>query len=67
MKYRTVEGQVLDELVWRIYGNVSGATEAVLEANPGLANYGPILPGGLEIQLPHYEPPKPSQGVRLWD
>lgn len=67
MKYRTVSGQTVDEIAWRYYGDISGATEAVLDANCGLAEQGPTLPGGVIIELPEYEPPKPNQGIRLWD
>ncbi|EGG94659.1 Phage tail X [gamma proteobacterium IMCC1989] len=67
MKYRTVSGQTLDEIVWKHYGVASGVTEVVLDANPGLADLAPILPSGLIIELPDYEPPKANKGVRLWD
>ena len=67
MRYRTVKGQAVDEIVWKHYGDTPGAVEVVLEANPGLADHGAILPSGLIIELPNYEPPQTSQGVRLWD
>lgn len=66
-KYRTIEGQTLDQIAWSYYGDVLGSVEAILEANPGLASHGPTLPGGLVIELPNYNPPKPNKGVRLWD
>ena len=67
--YRTREGDVLDELCWRHYGRQSGAVEAVLAANPGLSDLGPIYPSGVLIALPDLAPaaaetPAP---VRLWD
>ncbi|ASX25859.1 tail protein X [Candidatus Williamhamiltonella defendens] len=67
MKYRTVKGQTVDEIVWKHYGNRRGAVETVLEANRGLADYGALLPGGLVIDLPDDVPPKPVRGLRLWD
>lgn len=67
MKYRTISGQTVDEIAWRHYGDIPGATEAVLKANCGLADHGPLLPAGLIIELPRYEAPKPTQGIRLWD
>ncbi|BGI52438.1 MAG: tail protein X [Candidatus Hamiltonella defensa (Ceratovacuna japonica)] len=67
MKYRTVKGQTVDEIVWKHYGKTRGATEVVLEANPGLAHYGPVLPSGLLMELPDDVPPKPGRGLRLWD
>ena len=66
-KYRTIEGQTLDQIAWERYGNTSGSVEVILDANPGLAEQGPLLPGGLVIELPNYEPPKPNGGVKLWD
>ena len=56
MKYRTVNGQTLDEIVWRHYGDVPGVIELVLEANPGLANHGDILPPGIVIDLQYLFP-----------
>ena len=42
--------------------------EAVLEANPGLAERGPLLPAGLLIELPELPAESRESGaVRLWD
>lgn len=49
---RSVDGDVLDGMVWRHYGRVPGAVEQVLDANPGLADLGPALPPGTKIRLP---------------
>ena len=68
MRYRTKDGDMLDWICWRHYGQQARAVEAVLKANPGLSGAGPILPAGLVIELP--ELPQPNQGidtVRLWD
>ena len=65
--YRTREGDVLDWICWKHYKKQSGAVEAVLEANNGLANFGDILPTGLEIILPELSLPETDQLVRLWD
>ena len=67
MKYRTVNGQTLDEIVWRHYGDLPGIIESVLEANPGLADYDDVLPSGILINLPEYTPSEYAEGVRLWD
>ncbi|WP_240810493.1 tail protein X [Formicincola oecophyllae] len=54
-----------------VFGSSSDAMLAsVYNANPGLADYGPILPGGLAITLPDglgAAPPATNQAVRLWD
>lgn len=65
--YRSKEGETVDEIVWRHYGNtVVGELETVLEANHGLADAGPILPMGTPITLPMIETPKEAEAVRLW-
>lgn len=66
--YLSSEGDVLDAVIWRHYGRQDqGALELVLEANPGLADLGPILPPGLSILLPAIPDAQPRDGVRLWD
>jgi len=68
MKYRTRDDDVLDRICWRHYGR-EDALVRVLDANPGLADRGPVLPAGLVIELPEL----PDAGadadapVRLWD
>ncbi len=65
--YRSKDGDVIDAIAWRFYGRQDqGVVEAVLEANPRLADLGPILPAGLRIKLPVLPDPAPRQGVRLW-
>ena len=65
--YLTRDGDRLDQICWRYYGRAGGAVEAVLEANPGLADSGPILDAGLRIELPDLELPETTEKVRLWD
>lgn len=57
----------LDALCWRYYGRTQGVTERVLRANPGLAEYGPVLPHGLCVELPDITPAPTAQTVQLWD
>lgn len=52
MKVMTQQGDTVDALCWRHYGRTDGTVEAVLEANNGLADYGPVLPLGLSVELP---------------
>lgn len=47
----TQQGDTVDRLTWRHYGDTA-MTESILEANPGLAAYGPILPHGIRVRLP---------------
>jgi phage tail protein X len=65
--YRTSDGDMVDFICWRHYGVQSGAVEAVLEANEGLAAFGPRLPAGVLITLPVLRPVVELKTVRLWD
>ncbi|MEX3556374.1 MAG: tail protein X [Burkholderia gladioli] len=53
MKVRAQQNETVDALYWRIYGRTDGVVEAVLEANPGLADIGPLLPTGCEVDMPN--------------
>ena len=64
---RAVQGDTVDLICHRRYGRTAGATEAVLEANPGLADLGPVLPIGTMITLPDVAPPAQQATVSLWD
>jgi phage tail protein X len=52
MKVTALQGETLDALCWRHYGSTAGTVEAVLEANPGLAELGAVLPVGTVIDMP---------------
>ncbi len=66
--YHSKEGESLDEIVWRHYSaETRGALETVLEANPGLAAKGPILPMATKVLLPSIDAPKEIESTRLWD
>lgn len=67
VKYQTRRGDMLDWICHQHYGQRPKAVEAVLEANPGLARYGPILPAGLVIDLPDLGPSEQKNRIRLWD
>ena len=62
------QGDTVDAICWRYYGRTAGVTEAVLEANPGLADHGPIVPHGTQVSLPEAAPQvEQRQVVNLWD
>jgi len=66
-RYITSQGDVLDAVCFAHYGR-EDALEAVLDANPGLADRGPILPAGVTINLPDLPATATtSQRIRLWD
>lgn len=48
--------------------HLRGVVEAVLDANPGLAARGEVLPAGVEIRLPELDQQVEDTGVvHLWD
>ncbi|TDF86294.1 tail protein X [Pseudomonas sp. H9] len=62
------QGDTVDAICWRYYGRTAGVTETVLDANPGLADYGPIIPHGTQVTLPDAVPRvEQRQVVNLWD
>jgi phage tail protein X len=62
------QGDTVDAICWRHYGRTAGVTEAVLDANPGLADLGPILPQGVLVNMPEAQTTAPlRQMVNLWD
>ena len=65
--YITQQFDEVDHICWRYYGRTAQAVEAVLVANPGLADMMPLLPAGITILLPSI--PEPDTGVvlRVWD
>ncbi len=66
MQYRTSQGDMLDWICWRHYGRTAETVEAVLEANPGLADHGPVFSAGLLITLPEVPEPERQTLPRLW-
>jgi phage tail protein X len=62
------QGDTVDAICWRFYGRTAGVTEAVLEANPGLADHGTTIPHGTQVTLPDAAPQvEQRQVVNLWD
>ncbi|STE54453.1 Tail protein X (GpX) [Escherichia coli] len=52
MKTFALQGDTLDAICVRYYGRTEGVVEAVLAANPGLAELGAVLPHGTAVELP---------------
>jgi phage tail protein X len=68
MQYVTKDGDVADAIAWNYYGTRDGlVVENLLAANPGLADYGPILPAGVTVTLPDLTPTPTQNTVKLWD
>jgi phage tail protein X len=65
---RARQGDTLDGLLWRERGLRSADLAPVLEANPGLAALGPVLPTGTAVLVPDTAPaPVTRDLVQLWD
>jgi phage tail protein X len=64
--YCTKDGDTVDAIAWLHYGREAAAVD-ILEANPRLADHGPILPAGVQVTLPDLPAPVEPAAVRLWD
>ncbi|MCV2441882.1 tail protein X [Acinetobacter bereziniae] len=63
-----VQGDTIDLICWRYYGQTSGVVEQVLIANPLLATQEAILEMGTKVILPNIEVQQQTkQSVNLWD
>lgn len=70
MRVHAHQGDTLDALLWRHAGRTAGLLEAVLLANPGVADWGPPLPHGTAVDIPEAAlaaPPVPDLPlIQLW-
>ncbi len=64
--YITKDGDVLDSICWKYYGNSNGTVEKVLEANPHLANLDAVFTAGVKIILPDLTKTEEEKSVKLW-
>lgn len=66
--YVTGDGDTIDYIAWKYYGNQDqGTVEQLLAANKGVADMGPELAAGITITLPEIITPATEQGIKLWD
>ena len=66
--YTTRQGETVDLACSRHYGSTEGVTELVLDANPGLAALGPVLPFATAIVMPDAAAQGEQQRlVSLWE
>ncbi|MFM2041557.1 MAG: hypothetical protein RLY86_133 [Pseudomonadota bacterium] len=63
---RSMQGDTVDAMVHRHYGS-SDMVAAVLAANPGLSDLGPILPAGTLVRMPAAVRRTITHPVKLWD
>ena len=67
LKYRSTDGDIVDDICYRYYGNCEFAAD-VYAHNSGLAEYGPVLPAGVVIDLPDFTPvQKSNEQISLYD
>lgn len=65
--WRTSDGDVVDAIARAVWGSeAGGAAERLLDANPGLAAAGPVLPAGLYVAIPAPPAAAAVRPVRLW-
>jgi len=65
--YHSKDGDTADSIAWAVYGRQNDkVVEQLLEANPGLADRGPVLPAGLRLVIPDAPAPATGRQVRLW-
>ena len=62
---RTSDGDRLDILCFRYYGDLQGTVEAVLDANPGLPDIAQPYAAGVVIVLPDIEV-QVEKPIQLW-
>jgi phage tail protein X len=69
MQVRAQAGDTVDAVCWRHVGRTQGVTEAVLNANPGLAGIGVTLPAGHPIEIPDTVATvrTETRTLKLWD
>ena len=67
MKVIALQGDTLDALCARHYGRTGGVVEAVLLANPGLAELGEEMPHGIAVELPDIDSSPVAETLNLWD
>jgi phage tail protein X len=65
--YVTRQFDELDLICWRFYGRTQQTVEALMVANPNLADLMPVLPEGLTIELPDLPDPETTTTLRIWD
>lgn len=66
--YTSKDGDTIDNIAWKQYGTRAGRVmERLLDANPGIADYGPVLPAGVTIVIPDLPIPAEKKTIKLWD
>jgi len=67
MQVMAMQGDTVDAICYRYYGQTQGMVEQVLESNQNLASIGIVLPIGTVVNLPDVAPKKQNNMIQLWD
>ncbi len=62
----TQQGDTVDLICLRFFGETGGVTEQVMAINPNLVNYDLVMPYGVAIQLPTVPERTQKQVIQLW-
>jgi phage tail protein X len=66
--YTTRQNETVDLACLAFYGRTAKVVEAVIDANPGLAALGPVLPLGTKITMPVIPSTSTAKPLTsLWD
>lgn len=66
--YVTIDGDMVDAIAIAYYGKHERNTEAILSANPGLSDRGPVLLAGVVVKLPRMvQTTTPKAFRQLWN
>lgn len=65
---RSRDGDSVALILWQqLQRDDDEAEEALYQLNPGLEQYGSILPAGIEVTLPELAAKTPDKVVNVWD
>lgn len=64
---QTIQNDTVDMLCDRNLGQTAGVTEQVLDLNPQLAQFGVLLPQGLNVVLPEIPAQQIQPILQLWE
>lgn len=67
-KVRSCAGDTVPQILWKYLGRDDDALEEVFyELNPGIEQYGVVLPAGVVMRLPEVVESAPAKVVNVWD
>lgn len=68
MQVASIDDDMIDLMIWRAIGRTAGSLEAVLDANPHIAELPLILPAGVVITIPPAAEQRPAPAsFKLWE